>query len=109
MAWLSPSYPVGAFSYSGGLEWAFEAGDVTDAASMDATFDTIAKEWGSLDFVVRAYLPNLDNRLEVIHQLHTAIDQEFRAAGIEIAFPQRDVHIRSMPAGAEGREERGEG
>ncbi len=27
MAWLSPSFPVGAFSYSGGLEWAVEAGD----------------------------------------------------------------------------------
>ena len=31
MAWLSPSFPVGAFSYSSGLEWAVEAGDVTDA------------------------------------------------------------------------------
>jgi urease accessory protein len=34
MAWLSPAYPVGAFSYSGGLEWAVEAGDVTDEASL---------------------------------------------------------------------------
>ncbi len=34
MAWLSPAYPVGAFSYSGGLEWAVEAGDITDAASL---------------------------------------------------------------------------
>jgi urease accessory protein len=29
--WFSPSYPVGAFSYSHGLEWAVEVGDVTDA------------------------------------------------------------------------------
>jgi urease accessory protein len=28
MTWLSPAYPVGAFSYSTGLEWAVEAGDV---------------------------------------------------------------------------------
>jgi urease accessory protein len=34
MAWLSPSYPVGAFSYSSGLEWAVEAGDVSNAASL---------------------------------------------------------------------------
>jgi urease accessory protein len=34
VAWLSPSYPVGAFSYSGGLEWAIEAGDVRDAATL---------------------------------------------------------------------------
>lgn len=34
MAWLSPSYPVGAFSYSSGIEWAVEAGDITDAATL---------------------------------------------------------------------------
>jgi len=34
MAWLSPAYPVGAFSYSSGIEWAVEAGDVKDAASL---------------------------------------------------------------------------
>jgi len=31
--WLSPAFPVGAFSYSHGLEWAVEAGEVTDAPS----------------------------------------------------------------------------
>jgi len=34
MAWLSPSYPVGAFSYSSGIEWAVEAGDIVDAATL---------------------------------------------------------------------------
>jgi urease accessory protein len=34
MAWLSPAYPVGAFSYSSGLEWAVEAGDVHDAGTL---------------------------------------------------------------------------
>lgn len=34
LSWLSPAYPVGAFSYSGGLEWAVEAGDVKDPASL---------------------------------------------------------------------------
>jgi urease accessory protein len=34
MTWLSPAFPVGAFSYSSGIEWAVEAGDVTDAASL---------------------------------------------------------------------------
>jgi urease accessory protein len=41
MAWLSPSFPVGAFSYSSGLEWAVEAGDVTDAASLQRWLRTI--------------------------------------------------------------------
>jgi urease accessory protein len=34
MTWLSPSFPVGAFSYSSGIEWAVEAGDITDAVSL---------------------------------------------------------------------------
>src|SRR5262249_59103674 len=34
MAWLSPGYPVGAFSYSGGLEWAVEAGGVRGAGAL---------------------------------------------------------------------------
>ncbi len=34
MTWLSPSFPVGAFSYSSGIEWAVEAGDITGAPSL---------------------------------------------------------------------------
>ena len=34
MAWLSPAYPVGAFSYSHGLEYAIEAGFVADRATL---------------------------------------------------------------------------
>ena len=34
MLWLSPAFPVGAFAYSHGLEWAVEAGDVSDARSL---------------------------------------------------------------------------
>jgi urease accessory protein len=34
MTWLSPAFPVGAFSYSSGIEWAVEAGDIDDAASL---------------------------------------------------------------------------
>ncbi len=36
MVWLSPAFPVGAFAYSHGMEWAHEAGDVTDAPSLEA-------------------------------------------------------------------------
>ena len=35
MLWLSPAFPVGAFAYSHGLEWAVEAGDVRDAVSLE--------------------------------------------------------------------------
>lgn len=34
--WLSPSYPVGSFAYSHGLEWAIQTGDVSDADGLEA-------------------------------------------------------------------------
>ena len=50
----------------------------------------------TLNLVVRTYLPDLENRLATIHELHTRINDEFNRAAIEIAFPQRDLHIRSI-------------
>ena len=49
----------------------------------------------ALTLILRCYLENLDYRLAVITELHQAIDDRFRAAGIGIAFPQRDLHLRS--------------
>jgi urease accessory protein len=34
MTWLSPAFPIGAFSYSSGIEWAVEGGDIADAATL---------------------------------------------------------------------------
>lgn len=34
LAWLSPAFPIGSFSYSHGLEWAIEDGTVNDAADL---------------------------------------------------------------------------
>lgn len=48
----------------------------------------------ALRLVLRCYLPDLDNRLTTISDLHTMIDRRYREAGIEIAFPQLDVHLR---------------
>jgi urease accessory protein len=36
LVWLSPGFPIGAFAYSHGLEWAVEAGDIVDARSLEA-------------------------------------------------------------------------
>ncbi|MGC2855036.1 urease accessory protein UreF [Novispirillum sp. DQ9] len=36
MTWLSPAFPVGAFTYSHGLEWAVEDGRVRDFATLTA-------------------------------------------------------------------------
>jgi potassium efflux system protein len=50
----------------------------------------------SLEFELRVFISGIDNYLPVWHNVNRAIDQEFRKAGIEIAFPQRDIHIRSV-------------
>jgi potassium-dependent mechanosensitive channel len=47
----------------------------------------------SLNFELRVFVRGLENRLPVVHNLHLAIDREFRKAGINIAFPQRDIHL----------------
>ncbi len=49
----------------------------------------------ALQFTIRAYLPALDKRLQTIHELYTAIHNRFRHEGIEIPYPQRQLHIRS--------------
>lgn len=49
-----------------------------------------------LNLVLRCYLPNLDHRLKVISDLHSTIHQRFSDQGIEIPFPQRELHIRSV-------------
>jgi urease accessory protein len=43
MTWMSPAYPVGAFSYSSGLEWAVEAGDIRDAVTLTSWLTTIIR------------------------------------------------------------------
>ena len=44
MAWLSPAYPVGAFSYSSGIEWAVEIGDITDAETLQRWLAVVIAE-----------------------------------------------------------------
>jgi urease accessory protein len=46
MAWLSPAFPVGAFSYSSGIEWAVEAGDITDAPSLQTWLEVLITDGG---------------------------------------------------------------
>jgi urease accessory protein len=56
LAWLSPSYPVGAYSYSHGLEWAVEAGLVRDRAGLTAWLATVLRDGGGwLDAVLLAH------------------------------------------------------
>jgi small-conductance mechanosensitive channel len=50
----------------------------------------------SLEFELRVWITDVDNRFTVSSELHQMIDQKFREANIEIAFPQRDLHLRSF-------------
>lgn len=53
----------------------------------------------TLNLELRAFVNSIDDFMVVRDSLHDAIDQAFRDAGIEIAFPQRDVHVRSISDG----------
>jgi small-conductance mechanosensitive channel len=54
----------------------------------------------SLDLNLRFYIADVRNRLLTASATHYRIDELFREHGIEIAFPQRDVHLRSVPGAA---------
>jgi potassium-dependent mechanosensitive channel len=56
----------------------------------------------ALNFVLRCFLPNMDSRGAVINELHMAIDRAFRAAGIEMPYPQYDVHVRTFDVPPDG-------
>lgn len=50
----------------------------------------------TLDFELRVFIPSVEQILVVRHDLHMRITEAFREAGIEIAYPQRDLHVRSI-------------
>ena len=79
-SWLSPAFPTGAYSYSHGLEWAVEAGDVHDRASLvdwleaDLSYGSGRNE---AIFFVEAYRCATDYRC--------AADDDHRARFFELA------------------------
>ena len=50
----------------------------------------------TLDFELRYFVPTIDDLVPVTDELHHAITKAFREAGIEIAYPQRDLHLRTI-------------
>jgi urease accessory protein len=93
MAWLSPSYPVGAFSYSSGIEWAVEAGDVQDAESLRRWLAVVIGQGGGFCdavFFVHAH-----------RSLANPTDQALRAvAELASAFaPSRERHLETTAQG----------
>jgi len=78
MTWLSPAFPVGAFSYSSGIEWAVEAGDIVDAASLKDWLSSMLTDGSGfcdgvfLAHVHRAASANDDKTLREIAELAAA-------------------------------------
>ncbi|SCZ84330.1 MscS Mechanosensitive ion channel [Nitrosomonas mobilis] len=51
----------------------------------------------SLNFELRVFCELLQDRLKLTHEINMAINHRFAEAGIDIAFPQLDVHLYNQP------------
>ncbi len=52
----------------------------------------------SLDFDLLCWIDQPIKRGLIVHELNCEIYRQFAATGVEIPFPQRDLHIKEMPA-----------
>jgi urease accessory protein len=76
MTWMSPAYPVGAFSYSSGIEWAVEAGDIHSAETLCGWLSSMIRQGSvSCDAVIFAHA----------HRAVTTGDDTSLAATAELA------------------------
>ena len=51
----------------------------------------------SLDFEMLGWIENSVDRGKILHELNCTIYKRFASEGIQIPFPQRDLHVRTMP------------
>ncbi len=58
----------------------------------------------SLNFHLWVHVHTPGDRIPATHEINSAIFEAFRAHGIEIPFPQRDLHLKSWPAGLPGKQ-----
>jgi urease accessory protein len=94
MTWLSPAFPVGAFSYSSGIEWAVEAGDIRDAASLrDWLASMLADGAGFCDGVFLAHA----------HRAASSGDTEGLRDVAELAAAFVPSRERQLETSAQGR------
>ncbi len=75
-----------------------KVGDGHPAVVADPPPSAIFTEFGdsSLNFELRVWVDNIKNRLTLISDLGIEINKQFKKAGIEIPFPQRDLHLKSV-------------
>ena len=60
--------------------------------------DTVFEEFGnsSINFKLRFWVHSIDDRVRIRSEVAVIVDRLFRELGIEIPFPQRDLHLRSI-------------
>lgn len=66
--WFSPAFPVGAFAYSHGLEWAIDVGDVTSAEQVSAWVSDVLRHgagWNDSLFITAGYHSGTDDLAEI--------------------------------------------
>ncbi len=57
----------------------------------------MALEGQGQKFELRVYVGAVDDRLPVRNDLNRSINARLKAAGIAVAFPQMDIHVRDLP------------
>jgi len=73
------------------LEAAYEHERVLEEPISKVIFQSFGDN--SLNLQLRCFIGNVDNRMSTVSEINEAVNQKFNAAGINIAFPQRDVHL----------------
>jgi urease accessory protein len=93
MTWLSPAFPVGAFSYSSGIEWAVEAQDITDVGTLQSWLASMLTDGaGFCDAVFLAHA----------HRAASCVDHRAlrEVAELAAAFaPSRERHLETTAQG----------
>lgn len=56
----------------------------------------------SLDFELRAFIPEFSDRFQVLSDINQKINREFALAGIEVPYSQHDLHLKSIDSGIPG-------
>jgi potassium-dependent mechanosensitive channel len=84
------------------LEILRAAGTAHDGVLEEPPPQALFAEFGdsSLDFELRLWVREIRLRLEVRSVVLTEVERRLAEAGIEIPFPQRDLHLRSIDAPA---------
>lgn len=74
--WFSPAFPVGGFSYSHGLEWAVETGDITDAPGFQDWLSAVLADGSGRNdaiLLVAAYNAETPDEVRAIDELARAL------------------------------------